>query len=164
MKHLIIMVLFMIVIIQMTNISTVVLPVAAKQQEEELNTLRNAAIKVGIGNPGTKVINAVTVASSQTGLSQEFLLALTYTESMFKKNAISSKNYKGLLQIPHNVFYEDANILIGARIFLEKLVITKGNYRNAIILFKGWPLDDPKGRREADKVITLTSKLKREII
>lgn len=66
------------------------------------------------------------------------------------------------MQIPQNVFYEDANTLIGANIFKEKLKITNGDYKKAVILYKGWELSHPEGRRQADKVIKLTMKMKEE--
>ena len=144
---------------------SIILPIKLADDEIEIqkNKLRVAAMENGIGNPGNKILKAVEMASRQTDLSQEFLLSLIYSESSFKKNALSKKNYKGLLQIPQNVPYEDANILIGARIFLEKLAITKGDYRKAIILYKGWPLNHPKGKKEADKVIKLTVNIKEKL-
>jgi hypothetical protein len=55
---------------------------------------------------------------------------------------------------------EDVNTLIGAKIFMEKLKITDGDHRKAIIIYKGWKLNDPEGKRQADKVIALARKLK----
>src|SRR3990167_8007881 len=127
MKHLISMALIGLVVMQTVNLSTIAHPVAAQIQRQ--NKLQIAAIKNGLGDPGEKILKAISLASSQTGLSQELLLSLMHSESSFKRDIISTKNYKGLLQIPQSVFYEDANTLIGARIFLEKLAISKGNYK-----------------------------------
>ena len=159
MKHLISMALIGLVVMQTVNLSTIAHPVAAQIQRQ--NKLQIAAIKNGLGDPGEKILKAISLASSQTGLSQELLLSLMHSESSFKRDIISTKNYKGLLQIPQSVFYEDANTLIGARIFLEKLAITKGNYKEAIILYKGWALNHPEGQRQAEKVLNLTRRLKR---
>ena len=153
------MALIGLVVMQTVNLSTIAHPVAAQIQRQ--NKLQIAAIKNGLGDPGEKILKAISLASSQTGLSQELLLSLMHSESSFKRDIISTKNYKGLLQIPQSVFYEDANTLIGARIFLEKLAITKGNYKEAIILYKGWALNHSEGQRQAEKVLNLTRRLKR---
>jgi soluble lytic murein transglycosylase-like protein len=117
-------------------------------------------MKAGMGDPGEKVLKAVTLASKQTNLSEALILSLMYSESSFKPNAVSSKQYKGLMQIPQSVYYEDANCLIGARILTEKLKITDGDYRKAIIIYKGWPIDHPEGKRQADKVIIMAMKVR----
>jgi soluble lytic murein transglycosylase-like protein len=130
------------------------------------NKLQAASIKVGLGDPGDKVLKAVSMASKQTGLSESFLLSLMYSESSFDPKAISSKHYQGLMQIPpsnnHLHQEEDVNTLIGAKILLRKLDATKGNIRSAIVLYKGWPIDHPEGKRQADKVMRLARLLKKE--
>jgi len=83
-----------------------------------------------------------------------------YSESSFKKNAISKKGYHGLAQIPVPIYYEDANCLIGAIIFMEKLELTKGDYRKAIILYKGFRDNPKRGGMLADEVLRLTKRLK----
>jgi hypothetical protein len=158
MKNLIGGVLIGVVMIQMVNISSMVYPAAL--QTKSTNSLQMAAIKAGIGDPGEQILNAVQVASVQTGLSKPLLLSLMWTESTFKKNAISAASYQGLMQIPFKIHYPDVNTLIGARILIEKLRITGGDYRKAIILYKGWPLNHPEGKRQADKVLNLARKLK----
>ncbi len=162
MKQLLIsIVLFIVIMYQANDIALLIHPVKAQVQKQ--NSLQTAAIEVGIGDPGVKVINAVELAARQTPLGEPFLLALIHSESGFNPNAISKKNYKGLAQVPFAVFYEDANVLIGARIFMEKLEITKGNYHKAIILYKGWPIDHPEGIRQADKVLNLTKRIKERV-
>ena len=160
MKHLLslILLLFVIIVFQLVGLSTMIRPVLASQ--EKLNPLQVTAIKAGIRDPGTEILNAVSMASRQTGLSEALILSLMYSESSFKPNAVSSKQYHGLMQVPQKVHYPDANCLIGARIFLEKLKITDGDYRKAITLYKGWPINHPEGKRQADKVIVLARKLK----
>jgi len=113
-----------------------------------------------MGDPGEEVVKAILLASQQTGLSQNLLMALMFTESSFQRQAVSSKKYQGLMQIPWKIHWEDANTLTGARILLEKLSIAKGNVRDALVLYKGWRLNDKKGEYEADKVLTLSRKLK----
>ena len=158
MKHVLSIILVGVVIFQTIQLSTLVHPIAAI--EHRPNPLQEAAIKMGLGDPGEKILNAVTIASKQSGLSPEFILALMWTESSFKMNAVSGKNYQGLMQIPQRIHDEDINCLIGAKIFVEKLKITQGDYRRALILYKGWALNHPEGKRQADKVIQLTMKLK----
>jgi soluble lytic murein transglycosylase-like protein len=83
-----------------------------------------------------------------------------YTESTGNKYAVSCKGYKGLMQIPHNVFYEDANLLIGARIFLEKMQQANHNMEKAVALYKGYPIESERGKQQVRKVMGLYYKLK----
>lgn len=130
---------------------------------QEIVLLGDAALKAGMERPSQKIIKAAQIAGEQTGLSKPFLLCLMWSESSFKSNAVSSRNYRGLMQVPYSVYYEDANVLIGARIFMEKLKITKGDYRKALVLYKGWPLGDQRGLAQADKVINLTLRMKKHL-
>ncbi len=102
----------------------------------------------------------IDLVSQQTKLSPDFIIALIHSESGFNEKAVSSRGYKGLMQIPYAVYYQDANILIGARIFQEKLTLTKGNVIMAIILYKGYANDIVRGRMQAEKVLQLYRKLK----
>jgi soluble lytic murein transglycosylase-like protein len=135
--------------------------------DQEIVSLGDAALKAGMERPSQKIIKATQIAGEQTGLSKPFLLCLMWSESSFKPNAVSSRNYRGLMQVPSyaycNIFQEDINVLIGARIFMEKLKITKGDYRKALVLYKGWSLGDPKGLAQADKVIDLTLRMKKHL-
>jgi len=113
-----------------------------------------------MGEQSKNLAKAIDLAAKQSGLSSEFLIALAFTESTFKKNVISCKGYKGLMQIPHAVFYPDANMLIGAHIFNEKMQIAKGNLTKAICLYKGYAYENPRGRMQAEKVLSLYRKLR----
>lgn len=157
----ILLILFLTITFQTTSLYSTVYPVKLQQNViTKNNSLKEASRIVGISVPNDKILNAVYVASKQTGISEALLLTLMHTESTMNPRAVSSKNYKGLMQIPHSVYYEDANCLIGARILLEKLKITNGDYRKAIVLYKGWSVNNPEGLRQADKVISLSRKLK----
>jgi len=162
MKHILGLILLAIVVLQITQLSSLIHPIMA--QEKMQNRLQMAAIKAGIGDPGEKILNAVKVASQQTNLSQELILSVMYSESSFKQEAISTKRYQGLMQIPHSNLLlhkeADVNTLIGARILLTKLALAEGDLRNAIILYKGWKVTDPEGKQQADKVLALMKRLR----
>lgn len=98
---------------------------------------------------------SISLAAHQTMLSPELLMALIQTESGFDILSVSSKGYKGLMQIPHNVFDPDVNILIGAKILREKLTLANGNLEQAIILYKGYKHDQSRGKIQARKAINL---------
>lgn len=161
MKLLINMVLIAVITIQTMYLSAAIHPVLPYSK---VNDLREAAIKIGIGDPGEKIIDAISMASKQTGLSETLILSLMFTESSLDTKAVSSKNYQGLMQIPPKWAslskYEDVNVLVGAKIFQEKLKITNGDYRKAIILYKGWAINHPEGIKQARKVLALNSRLK----
>ncbi len=102
----------------------------------------------------------VISACKLTGFKPELIVALMYTESSFKLYAISSKNYKGLMQIPHSVWWEAPNILIGSYILKEKLNITNGDLPKAICLYKGWKWHEKKGKEQTRIVLNLYNQLK----
>lgn len=104
--------------------------------------------------------SSIDSAASKTNLSPEFLVALMHSESGFDKKAISRKGYKGLMQVPYSIYDEDVNTLIGAKIFEEKLALTRGNMVDAIILYKGYANDRMRGKKQAEKVIRLYHQLK----
>lgn len=114
-----------------------------------------------IGVDSKHIAQSVEMASKQSGLSPEFLIALMYTESTGNVRAVSSKGYKGLMQIPHAVYYADANMLIGAHIFNEKMKQANGDVVKALLLYKGYPAGSDRGLMQARKVLALYNKLKR---
>lgn len=65
------------------------------------------------------------------------------------------------MQIPHTIYQEDANVLIGAHIFNEKMKQAQGNIIKALCLYKGYPVDSDRGYIQARKVLTLYEKLRR---
>jgi soluble lytic murein transglycosylase-like protein len=162
MKYLTIVMLLIVILLQNLLLTSKIHPVLSSTTSP--NKLQVAVMKAGLGDPGKKILDAVVVSARQTGLSEAFIIALMYTESSFNTEAVSSMHYQGLMQIPQKVAYPDANTLIGSRIFLEKLKITKGDYRKALCLYKGWPIDHSEGKRQADKVIKLALKLKENMI
>jgi soluble lytic murein transglycosylase-like protein len=129
------------------------------QLTEQKNIISLKLKKMGASSE--KLPAAFELASKQTGLSTDFLMALIQTESNFNERAISSKGYKGLAQIPHAVYYPDANILIGAHIFNEKMRIANGNVVKAICLYKGFEYDSRRGKDKAKSVLDLYSKLRK---
>ena len=106
---------------------------------------------------------AFKLASHNTSISPDVLIALMYTESAMNEKAKSIKNYRGLMQIPWSIPYPDANIFIGAKILQEKLEITNGDLLKALYLYKGWGNNYQKGRGQVNQVVFITKKLK-EII
>jgi len=103
------------------------------------------------------IANAVRMASRQTDVPENLIIALMVSESNFDRNAVSVSGYTGLMQIPkqYDMKYIDINVLVGARIFREKMYVTHGNVHKAIILYKGWGVTDEKGIYNADKVIRI---------
>jgi len=95
---------------------------------------------LNLGAPDGKVgqlAEAVRHAARATNLPRELLVALMYTESTFREDAVSPKRYKGLMQIPQEIPYPDANILVGARILEDKMRLAKGDLELALTMYKG---------------------------
>ena len=112
-----------------------------------------------IGINSEEIARSVDLASLQSGLSQNFLIALMYTESTGNPKAISSLGYNGLMQIPWPVFYPDANMITGAHIFNEKMVLANKNLEKAICLYKGYKVGSKRGLQQVRKVLKLCERL-----
>ncbi|MFA5355270.1 MAG: transglycosylase SLT domain-containing protein [Candidatus Paceibacterota bacterium] len=108
-----------------------------------------------IPKPSQKILSSVNMASSLTGLSNRFLVALMFSESSFNQRAVSSKSYHGLMQIRWPIYDPDVNVLSGAKTFVDKLKQTDGDYLKAICLYKGWPESSREGQQQARKVMIL---------
>lgn len=164
MRLLINFVLMVMIAVKIMDLSAMVHPVSFCPPTD---SLRQAAIRIGIGDPGEHIMKAIAIASKQTGLSETFILSLMFTESSLNPKAVSSKNYQGLMQIPSKWAplsrYEDVNVLVGARIFQEKLRMAEGDYCKAIVMYKGWNINHPEGVKQAHKVLALNSRLKEEV-
>lgn len=123
-----------------------------KQQTSQLEIVLNS-----LKCPEKKlkeVAQAIEIASKQTKLNPILLACLLQTESGFNQNAVSPKNYKGLMQTPTATFkWTDVDILHGARILEEKLKITKGDITLALTLYKGG--NNPVAKKQAHQVIAL---------
>jgi hypothetical protein len=115
---------------------------------------------IGVTSNVQQIAKAVEVASKQSGLSTDFLIALMWTESSGKLKAKSVSGYSGLMQIPFKVHYADANMIIGAHIFNEKLKQSKGDVIKAICLYKGYEINSSRGVMQANKVLALRNRLK----
>ncbi len=117
--------------------------------------------RVGVsGKSAQDLAKGIRVASVYHNITPEFLIALFSTESSFKKYAVSCKNYHGYGQIPYALYEPGENSMISARIMREKLVLSKGNVRGAISLYKGYGSTcDPRGLQQADKVLRIYKEL-----
>lgn len=65
------------------------------------------------------------------------------------------------MQTPHGVYYADANMIIGAHIFNEKMKQANGDIIKALLLYKGYPIGSERGVMQAKKVLALRDRLKR---
>lgn len=114
-----------------------------------------------LGAPSDKVnklAKAVRLASYATGLKEELFVALMYTESSFKADAVSSKGYKGLLQTPTATFkYAEVDVMHGAMILQDKLDQTHGNLLDALALYKGG--NNPAAKKYASQTYSLYVRL-----
>lgn len=160
-KVLVIVFLSVVVLNQYNNESKVFVPVAVPEFKETLqdNPITKKLNAVGVQS-SEKLVSAISFASEQNRVSPDLIIALTKTESTFNPKVCSKLGYCGLMQIPHKVFYSDANILIGTRILREKIEEADGDMTKALLLYKGYPLDSQRGHQQVRKVFSLYYKLK----
>lgn len=114
-----------------------------------------------------KDIDELTIAINNvakiTNISPILLCALIYTESSFDQKAVSSKNYKGLMQTPWaSMRWADVDILIGAKILEEKLVYSKGDLELALALYKGG--NNPLAKKYATETLSIYKELQRKLL
>ena len=158
-RYLLLGFLFLTIINQLTDIAGIIIPIKSSERKGAKclveKNLRD------LGAPGSQLVElsyAVKLASESTNLNEELIVAIIKTESDFKRNAISSKNYKGLMQTPSATFiYVDVDVLHGARILKDKLKTTNGNLLQALTLYKGG--NNPVARRYAFETLNLYEKL-----
>jgi hypothetical protein len=93
-------------------------------------------------------------ASSMTRLDPILLCCLFHTESRFKKEAVSTKGYKGEAQTKRFSQYSSVNILEGAETLREKLSQSKGDMFEALARYKGGK-DKKEAQDEAREVLKL---------
>jgi soluble lytic murein transglycosylase-like protein len=110
-------------------------------------------------NKINELTSSVANVSKITKLNPTLIVALMYTESEFKYNAVSNKGYKGLMQTPWATKeYADVDILYGCRILNEKLLIADGDMLFALALYKGG--NNPEAKKYARQTMNLYMKIK----
>ena len=97
---------------------TTTLPIPIEKIDTQQKIVRDALIYLKAPKKDIpELTNAVLLASKQINISPLLIIALIDTESNFKKNAVSNKNYKGLMQTPTATMqYIDVDILHGVKI------------------------------------------------
>lgn len=93
-------------------------------------------------------------ASDVTRLDPILLCCLLHTESRFRKDAVSTKGYKGEAQTLRFSQYSSVNILEGAETLREKLSLSKGDMFEALARYKGGK-DNKEAREGAKEVLRL---------
>lgn len=142
------------------GLATLISPVAkCPVQPDGSDILRKSLVRLGC--PRQKILSVATgiqIASDRTGISPVLLSSLLFTESNFRKEAISPKGYKGLMQTPiATMIYPEVDILHGAMILKEKLYLANGNWELALTLYKGGR--NPVARKQAREVIRVYNNL-----
>lgn len=102
----------------------------------------------------SKLASSFYNIGEDTQLDPFLLCSIAQTESRFRLNARSPKNYKGILQTPFATMkWADVDILIGARILKDKLWIANGDLLKALQLYKGG--NNPEALKEAKDVLRI---------
>lgn len=156
-KTCLLLAMVLLLVYQMDDYGKLIVPfkerIEADDVEEDL---------LGLGVPGRKVgqlADAVRHAARATKLPRELLIALMFTESTFREDAVSPKKYKGLMQIPQEIPYPDANILVGARILEDKVRLANGDFRAALAMYKGGE-HKPLAQKYAARTLGIYKRLK----
>jgi hypothetical protein len=128
--------------------------------EDELANTKHCLHKMGV--PDSKV-NELAIAfhnaSRVTGVDEDLIMALSYTEAEYNKFARSKLGYKGLMQIPEDLWDPDLNVLRGVKILQEKMAESKGNLRIALVLYKGFKVGSADGDARVNLVFHYQKRL-----
>jgi len=148
---------------QFVEMSRVAMPVLVSQ-ENSVDPTEAALVSLGAPKKDVKELTkAVRVASQATNFSEKLVVAVIYTESRFKKNAVSPAGYKGLAQTPTATMkYSSVDVLHGMSILRDYYNVT-GNLEDALTLYKGGKLTNSVARAQAREVIRLYENLLRRV-
>jgi len=114
--------------------------------------LHRGAPKDQIETLSRAVTNACKVVNHR--ISPALVVSLMDTESGFRKDAMSSEGYMGLMQTPWaSTKWPDVDILLGVRILEEKLRRTNNNLPLALALYKGG--DNRLAHRQAGETLRI---------
>lgn len=124
--------------------------------------INRAVILLGCpGGMAATITDSIRIAESRTGIDGVFIASLLFTESTFNVSAVSRKGYRGLMQTPTASGYIEVDVLHGALILKDKLRLAKGDYFEAVALYKGGR--NPEARKQARKVLVLYKQVLKEI-
>ena len=124
-----------------TSFERSLLPPAVEKRDPLMEESRHSLLHRGapedqIETLSRAVTNACKVVNHQ--ISPALVVSLMDTESGFRKDAVSSEGYMGLMQTPWaSTKWPDVDILIGVRILEEKLRRTNNDLPLALALYKG---------------------------
>jgi soluble lytic murein transglycosylase-like protein len=135
-------------------------PVFVSDKDPVVQNAENVLAAAGADKNKIPLLSkSVANASKVTGFSPALLTALMKTESEFKREAVSSKGYKGEMQTVWASEYSEVNILLGAKVLETKYRIAGGDLLRALTLYKGG--DNPVAKRYAQKTMSLYQNLAR---
>jgi len=107
-----------------------------------------------------RIARSIKLASRETGIPELLIFSLMKTESSFRRNAVSKKNYKGLMQTPKATFdYAEVDVLYGAMILKEKLRLANNDLKLALALYKGG--NNKLAHKQAAEVIEIYDSYKK---
>lgn len=142
---------FFFVFVCIYNLTTIVYPVNIQADKNKYYHIVNRIVdffKIDLA-----LAESLVKHSIQEGMDPFFIASLFYTESNLRDDVVSPKGYKGISQIPAkwHTPYTDINILIGIKIFKDKLKYANGDIREAVRLYKGFPENNPKWKKVSEK-------------
>lgn len=128
------------------------------KQELKKDSVEEALVHLGAPIYNVKKLaHAIRLTSNEVKVSPLLLCALMKTESEFKSNAKSPKNYKGLMQTPTSTGFEEVDTLHGGKILKEKLQSSNGNLETALAYYKG--KGGEESHKQARQVLKIYSEL-----
>ena len=138
------------------QISTIATPIDIYQHKNQITEQLQSAFNIS-----SDIAEMIYKQSTINSLNPLLIAALCYTESEFNPKAKSCKGYKGIMQTKTISGYTEADLLHGILVLKEKLELSDGNLKKAIIMYKGYKIDSARGNKQAEKVLDIYKQLKK---
>jgi soluble lytic murein transglycosylase-like protein len=109
------------------------------------------------------ISKSIKISSEITNIDEKIIIAIAYYESNFKKHAISTAGYKGIMQATtHDIFeFSIVDIIRGTKKLEQWIYYRKGNLRFALASYNGGTYPPQSSYQYADNVIQMVRKLEK---
>jgi len=109
------------------------------------------------------ISKSIKISSDVTNIDERIIISIAYYESKFRKNAVSTAGYKGIMQATtHDIFeFSVVDIMRGSKKLEQWIKYRKGNLRYALASYNGGTFPPKSSYDYADNVIKLARKLEK---
>lgn len=164
-KSILLIILISSIIIQLSDKNITPLNMISNEQNkiEEIKYHLNYLTPHLTNKEVEDISSSIKISSEVTNIDERIIISIAYYESKFKKNAVSSAGYKGIMQATtHDIFeFSVVDIMRGSKKLEQWIKYRKGNLRYALASYNGGTYPPKSSYDYADDVIKLAKKLEK---